>query len=112
MASKNKNLLDEPVTSKETTTGCLQMPNSKYWYSHAATSMQGRRKTQEDSHDVAMNVGEQDHHFIMVCDGHGGSFVAGKVKEMMLKHIVEVKEIQKVPDGSKKERYKAYSSGE
>ncbi len=75
--------------------------------------MQGRRKSQEDSHLIEMNVdctdeGPYDHHFMMVCDGHGGDLAAKKVKEMLLPHMLETKKID--IHGTHKERYKSYSN--
>lgn len=61
--------------------------NSKLFYSWAYSSMQGKRKTQEDAHCVSMNFGDYDHHLMMVCDGHGGSLAAKRVKEIMEAHL-------------------------
>ena len=69
--------------------------------------MQGLRKTMEDAMDCELCFGGLEHHFMMVCDGHGGDFVALKVGEMMKKHIVDRKSIDY--DGTENERRHSYS---
>ena len=69
--------------------------------------MQGKRKTQEDAHCVTMNFGDHDHHLMMVCDGHGGSLAAKKVREIMEQHLLEQTfDIH----GTKKELHKSYAN--
>jgi len=101
------NLLAEPVTEKEHDGGNVTCVNSRLFYSWAYSSMQGKRKTQEDAHCVTMNFGDQDHHLMMVCDGHGGSLAAKKVREIMEQHLLEQTfDIH----GTKKELHKSYAN--
>jgi len=53
------------------------------------------------------NFGEQDNHFIMVCDGHAGDLAAKKVAEMMPSHIKANYKFD--PDMPSKERRKIYA---
>ena len=53
-----------------------------------------------------MNFNDYDHHFMMVCDGHGGSLAAIKVKEIFEEHL----KAQGIDiDGTKNERHKSYA---
>jgi serine/threonine protein phosphatase PrpC len=104
----NKNLLDVAVTTKETEYGVASFPTKGHHVSWAATSMQGRRKNQEDEHSVMMNCNGEDYHFMMVCDGHGGKFASAKVKELMAPHIAENHKINM--NESHNKRYKAFTN--
>lgn len=65
------------------------------WLKYGATGMQGWRRTMEDSHIAALDVGGEDVAVFGVFDGHGGQEVALYVEKHFVEELEKSKSFKK-----------------
>lgn len=104
-------IVNEPVKTKETERGCMEISTGKrkeYPIAFAVSSMQGWRATMEDTHilesSLKLKQELKDHAFFAVFDGHGGYFTSQYVSANFSRILTKRQEWKKYLNLSKSAR--------